>query len=200
MHGRLANGPLPASPLQRLFWPALILALAIMVVFGIIDAPLHTPAAAKEIAPGIATSGIVAYELAGSVTAAQAMIDSWDARARLYAAFGLGLDYLYMPSYALAIALGCLWARRRLAAHRPRLAALGLALAWGLGAAALLDATENFALLKMLLAGAAAAPWPALAAACATVKFLLVVAGLLYALAGAASWAVGRLQGRKEFV
>lgn len=200
MSGRLAPGAPPASPLQRLFWPALLLALAVMVVFGVIDAPLHTPAATKEILPGIAVPGIVAYELAGSVTAAQAMIDSWNARAQLHAAFGLGLDYLYMPSYALAIALGCLWARRRLAAHRPRLAALGLALAWGLAVAALLDAIENFALLKMLLAGVAAAPWPALAAICATIKFLLVIAGLLYALAGAAAWAVGRLQGRKEFV
>ncbi len=183
----------PASPVQRLFWPALILTLAILAVFSVIDAPLRTPAATKGSA-----SGIIAYELAGSVTAAQAMIDSWDARARLYAAFGLGLDYLYMPSYALAIALGCMWARRRLAARWPWLGGVGLALAWGLGAAALLDAIENFALLKMLLAGVASAPWPALAAVCATIKFVLVVAGLLYAVAGAAAWIVSKLLGRGE--
>ena len=88
-----------------------------------------------------------------------------------------------MPSYALAIALGCMRARRRLAASWPWLAGIGLALAWGQGAAALLDATEIFALFKMLLAGVASAPWPALAAVCATIKFVLVLAGLLYALA-----------------
>ncbi len=193
MSDRRAKVDAPASPVQRLFWPALILALAILAVFSVIDAPLQTPAATKGVA-----KGIIAYELAGSAPAAQAMIDSWDARTRLYAAFGLGLDYLYMPSYALAIALGCMWARRRLAARRPWLADIGLALAWGQGAAALLDATENFALLKMLLAGVASAPWPALAAVCATIKFVLVLAGLLYAVAGAVAWLVSRLLGRGE--
>lgn len=193
MSDRRTKGAAPAGPVQWLFWPALILALVILAVFSVIDAPLRTPAATKGIA-----SGIAAYELAGSTLAAQAMIDSWDARARLYAAFGLGLDYLYMPSYALAIALGCMRARRRLAARWPWLAGIGLALAWGQGAAALLDATENFALFKMLLAGVASALWPALAAVCATIKFVLVLAGLLYALAGAVAWLVSKLPGRGE--
>ena len=75
MSDRRTKGAAPAGPVQWLFWPALILALVILAVFSVIDAPLQTPAATKGIA-----SGIVAYELAGSTPAAQAMIDSWDAR------------------------------------------------------------------------------------------------------------------------
>lgn len=168
-----------------LFWPALILALVILGVFSVIDAPLRTPAAPQ---------GIISFELAGSVAASQAMLDSWDARARLYAAFGLGLDYLYMPSYALAIGLAAAWAGRQLGRRWRWLAGLGLALAWGLGLAALLDAVENFALTKMLLAGTAAAPWPGVAATCAAVKFALVILGLVYAFAGGLFWLAARLR------
>lgn len=169
---------------QHLFWPALVLSAALLGVFQMLDQPLRTPAAAN---------GIVSYELAGTAAAAQAIIDSWDARARGLALFGLGLDYLFMPSYALAIGLGCVRARRGLAARWSWLALPGLALAWGQGAAALLDATENYSLARMLLDGAAAAPWPSLAAGCAAVKFVLIAMGLAYALAGAAIWLGGRL-------
>jgi len=168
---------------QWLFWPALILALVIFAAFRLIDAPLQNP---------VTPNGIVSFELAGSVAQAQAMLDSWDARARLYAAFGLGLDYLFMVSYALAIGLGCLRAAGTLGRRWPWLAGLGRFLAWGLGLAALLDAVENVALTTMLLAGTASAPWPALAAGCATAKFVLVALGLLYALAGAVMWLVRR--------
>ena len=92
-----------------LFWPAFALALFVMAVFRVIDVPLQTSAA---------PSGVISYELAGSAPAAQAMIDSWGAQARLYAAFGLGLDYLFMLSYALAIGLGAAWAGRQLGARQ----------------------------------------------------------------------------------
>ena len=68
-----------------------------------VDAPLKTPAAPQ---------GIVSYEFAGTTTAAQRILDSWDAGAKVYAGFSLGLDYLYMPAYALTIGLACAWAAR----------------------------------------------------------------------------------------
>ncbi len=170
---------------QWLFWPALILTLIIFAAFRIVDAPLQNPSA---------PSGIVSFELAGSVAKAQGMIDSWDTEAQHYAAFGLGLDYLFMVSYALAIGLGCLRAADVLGRRWIRLAGLGRLLAWGMGVAALLDAVENFALMKMLLAGAASAPWPALAAGCAAIKFGLVIAGLIYGLAGALTWLGSRFR------
>lgn len=164
---------------QWLFWPAVILALVIFAAFSILDAPLRNAAA---------PNGIVSFELAGSAASAQAMIDSWDTRARLYAAFGLGVDYLFMVSYALAIGLGCARAAGVLGRRWRWAARMGHVLAWGLLPAALLDAIENLALTRMLLAGAATAPWPALAAVCAAIKFALIALGLLYALAGAVAW------------
>ena len=79
----------------------LALTLILMIVLLRIDVPLQTTAAPK---------GIVSYELAGSVTEAQRILDSWNPTARLYAAFSLGLDFLYMPAYAIVIGLACAWA------------------------------------------------------------------------------------------
>lgn len=176
----------PTARTLPLFGVALALALLIFGVFRVIDAPLQTSAAPW---------GIISFELAGTGTRAQAMLDSWDARVRLFAAFGLGLDYLFMVSYAAAIGLAAAWAGRQLGASRRWLVGLGVALGWGVAFAALLDAVENIALTVMLLAGAAAAPWPALAAGCATVKFTLVLLGFLFASAGALSWLLGRRPG-----
>ncbi len=169
-----------------LFGVALVFALLILGVFRVIDVPLQT---------SVAPRGIISFELAGTGARAQAMLDSWDVRARLYAALGLGLDYLFMVSYAAAIGLAAAWAGRQLGARRRWPIGLGVALGWGLAFAALLDAVENIALTVMLLAGAAAAPWPALAAGCATVKFVLVLLGFLYASAGALSWLLSRQAG-----
>lgn len=168
-----------------LFGVALVFSLLIFSVFRVIDVPLQTSAAPR---------GIISFELAGTGARAQAMLDSWDARARLYAALGLGLDYLFMVSYAATIGLAAAWAGRQLGAHRRWPIALGLALGWGLALAALLDAVENFALTVMLLAGTAAAPWPVVSAVCATVKFGLVILGLIFAFAGAVFWLAARLR------
>ena len=71
-----------------------------------VNAPLKTPAAPQ---------GIVSYEFAGTTAAAQGILDSWDAGAKVHAGFSLGLDYLYMPVYALTIGLACAWAAARVA-------------------------------------------------------------------------------------
>ena len=48
MSDRRTRGAAPAGPVQWLFWPALILALVILAVFSVIDAPLQTPAATER--------------------------------------------------------------------------------------------------------------------------------------------------------
>jgi hypothetical protein len=180
----------PAQPggggARWLFWPLLAFTLVLMVVLGVVvDAPLKTSAARM---------GIISYELAGATTGAQAILDAWNPRARAYAGFSLGLDYLYMPSYALTIGLACAWAARKLGMRWQGLGMLGLALAWGQALAALCDAVENVALTRMLLV-AVAEPWPAVARWCATVKFALIIAGLIYSLAACIFWlAVRRAQ------
>ena len=175
----------PASTRKPLFIMLLIWALVLMVVMQVLGRPLQTEAA---------PAGIVSFELAGSPDRAMQILASWDPHynptlgysvvefytAPLYAAFGLGLDYLFMPSYAAAIALGVLLAAGR---HKGWFTSLGAILGWGALAAALLDAVENIALWRELL-GAILSPWPMVAATCARVKFALILLGIAYALAG----------------
>ena len=168
---------------KKLFCVTFAASLIIIIIFGVIGAPLNTPAA---------PSGVVSYELAGSVAQAQAMLDSWDQTARLYAAFGLGFDYLFMLVYSSAIGLGCIMAAGVLRKRGWPLAQMGGPLAWSLWLAAGLDAVENVALTVILLV-AAASPWPELARWCATIKFILIFLGLVYAFLGLAVNLAGRL-------
>lgn len=175
---------LPASARRRSLPVGIVLTLALTAALQIVGRPLQTAAAPQ---------GIVSFELAGTLPAAQAMIASWDSTAQLHAAFSLGLDYLYMPLYAVTLALACVQAAGS-ALRKPRLAwALGLALAWSLGLAALLDAVENAALWQLLL-GSIFAAWPAVAKACAIVKFAFVIAGLLYGGIGGVLYLIRRVR------
>ena len=171
-----------AARRRLLWWALLALTIVLTVVLQAVDAPLKTPAAPQ---------GIVSYELAGTTAAAQGILDSWDAGARVHAGFSLGLDYLYMPVYALTIGLACVWAARVLGSRKRWLGSLGRVLAYGLGLAVLLDAAENYALTTMLFS-AAAEPWPAVARWCATGKFALIIAGLIYGVAGFGVWVMTR--------
>lgn len=156
---------------SRLFPGLLVLTLALFGVFRLLDAPLRTAAA---------PSGIVSFELAATVANVQAILDSWDARARLFAAFGLGLDYLFMPAYGLTFALACLLVARR---HPGPLGRVGATLAWSMLPAVLCDAVENLGLWFSLTRGPAD-PWPLISAGCAYVKFALLGLALVYVLVG----------------
>jgi hypothetical protein len=97
-----------------------------------------------------------------------------------FAAFGLGIDYLFMPLYAFALAFGTLLAANR---HGGWLKSLGAVAGYGAFVAALFDAVENYALFQILL-GKVFSPYPEIAYYCASLKFGLLIFGLLYALAG----------------
>ncbi len=125
---------------------------------------------------------IVQYELAGSPIASQAIIDAWNPIDRIHAGFSLGIDYLFMPTYSTALALACILAAGVLTSKRWK--SIGVVLAWGAWAAAIFDAIENLALLKILFDLTANDPWPQIAAVCATLKFALIILGMIYALIG----------------
>jgi hypothetical protein len=161
----------PQAARKPLFYTFLALTLILFVIFRFLDGPLRTSAA---------PNGIVSYELAGSPAAAGAVLDSWDGRGRLFAAFGLGLDYLFMPAYALALALAVLLAAGR---HPGWFQSLGALAGWSALAAAVFDAFENHALWRVL-AGELSSPFPEMAAICATLKFTLLLTGLTYGLIG----------------
>lgn len=172
---------------EWVIWFFVVAALVWSAIMQIVGRPLQTEAA---------PSGIVSYELAGDLETAGAILASWNETARLHAALSLGLDYLFMPLYATAIALACFRAADWWRSRQPGLAAVGVALGWAQVAAALLDAVENVALIRLLL-GDLAAAWPPLAWWSATIKFALIGAGLLYVLVSSLV-ALGRRRSHKD--
>ena len=185
---------LSTSEQKRAFVALLALTLAVMVGLNALGSPLNT-----EVAP----AGIVSYELAGELSLAQSMVESWGQTGQVYAGLNLGLDYLFLVAYSSSIALGCVLVARSLNksdAARPgspdpgrkwgfgnplrAISGVGVPLAWAQFGAALLDSVENYALIQVLL-GSQQASWPAVARWCAIPKFSIVAAGLVYVGAGA---------------
>jgi hypothetical protein len=153
---------------KRLFFTFLFPTLLLFAVFRVLDQPLQTPAA---------PNGIVSFELVRTPDAAEYMLSSWSREEKFNAAFGLGIDYLFMPLYSFALAFGTLLAAGR---HSGWIKSLGAVAGYGAFVAALFDAVENFALFQVLL-GAYQSSYPAIAATCATIKFGLLIFGLVYA-------------------
>lgn len=175
---------IPPGKRLAVFLPLLALTLLLMAVLNVIGTPLTTDAA---------PNGIVSFELAGSASQARRIIDSWDEAARIRAGFIQGLDYVFLIAYPLTIGFACLWAAGVIGAQGWPLATVGLLLAWGQLLAGLLDAVENAALVTMLF-GTVVIPWPQVAYWCATIKFTLVFAGLIYVALGAVVWITYRIR------
>ncbi len=168
----------PAALRRRVFYIASFSSLVVLSALTALGAPMFTDAAPQ---------GMVSFELARTLDVAQAMLASWSAHTQILIAFSLGLDYLFLLLYPLSIALGCALIAARLERRWAFHASVGFALAWLQPAAGVLDAVENYALVKLLL-GHHQEFWPALAYYAAVPKFVIVGSGLLYAaLAGAAS-------------
>ncbi len=162
---------IPTSSRKKIFLSLLALTLVLIGVFGFLDAPLRNP---------VSPSGIVSFELAGTVEKANTIMESWDSRAQLFAAFGLGFDYLFLVVYGLTISLGVLMAASK---HGGKFEKVGAYVGWGVLLAALFDALENFFLWR-ILSGVASSFCPRMAAFSATIKFFLLVLGLGFALVG----------------
>lgn len=161
------------SPISRrwLFLLFTGLTFAGFIIFLFLDRPAQTQSA---------PSGIVSFELAGSVANAQAMMDSWNDTARINIAFGLGFDFLFMPVYAGALSLGVLLAEDR---RKGSWTVIGKVVGWGAFVAIVFDSIENIALFS-ILQGHITSPYPQLAAWCASIKFLLIICGIVYGLVG----------------
>jgi hypothetical protein len=166
--------PLPKNYQKVLFGVFFGLTIVLILIFGMTGGSLNTDPAPL---------GIISFELAGSVEVAESIISSWDDDARALAAFGLGLDFLFIPVYAGALTLGCALSSRSIEKRSWPLPQLGNPLAWGVCLAGLLDVIENVSLL-MILFGEAAAPWPQIAATCAMIKFSLIFLALVFTLYG----------------
>lgn len=158
--------------------PALLIffLLSAMLLIGMhsLDQSLITKAAPK---------GIISFELAGTIERVNQILDEWGPDGRICAALSLGLDYLFLIVYALFISLACVLIARYLTFKIAFLAICGMVLSWGQFLAGLLDAIENFALVQLVL-GSSRPFWPITARWCATIKFCIVGAGLVYILIG----------------
>jgi len=177
---------------KRAFLGVLVLTLVLIGVMSGFDRPLRTAAAPQ---------GIVSFELAGDGARAGEILASWDEGARVSAGLSLGMDYLFLLAYSLSIGLGCVLLAGLPVNSGTGLAVLAGPLAWAQIIAALLDAVENAALIRILQAagqaagqGADPSSWAALARGCAVPKFVLVLLGLVYLIAvGLRSVARGRV-------
>jgi hypothetical protein len=159
---------------KQAFLGIFVFTLAAMTAMNIIGHPL-----VNETAP----QGIVSFEFAGTLDAAHRMMESWGETGLISAGLSLGFDYLFLVVYAFCIALGCVLMARAMQYRVKIFIPVGAVLAWAQFLAAILDAIENYALIRVLL-GATVDLWPALARACAGPKFLIVSAGLLYIIVG----------------
>ncbi len=157
------------------FWSLFVFTIFIIVVMQVLGSPLNTEAA---------PAGIVSFEFAGDLSVAQEMIESWGQRGQIFAGLNLGFDYVFMAAYALTIGLGCVLVARKLLERFKALSSVGVVLAWAVFLAALLDALENYALIRVLL-GSGNELWPVVAKWCAGSKFIIIALGLLYVVIGA---------------
>lgn len=164
----------PFAQQRGRFWLVLVVTVLLMAVMNWIGAPLVTEAAPL---------GIVSYELAGSADRAGQILESWDETAQQYAAFSLGLDYLFMLVYGLALWLGIALAAASLGARNWPPGSRGRLLVWLAPLAILCDAGENILLLLQLVNDPAdpLAWWAALLAA---VKFGLIFLGMVFGFYG----------------
>jgi hypothetical protein len=167
---------IPAQLRKRALVIALILTVLISIVMGNIGIPLSTPQT-----PG----NILDFEFAQNAREARRVMTAWGPAGLAAAQQQTYVDFVYLLSYGLTLSLATglavwVWARRsRLFGW------LGVALSWGALLAAALDALENVAMLRQWSNGSDNT-LAMLAYVCAAIKFILVIAGLIYALFGAA--------------
>lgn len=129
----------------------------------------------------ISPSGILSFEFAGNLTGAQRMVETWGSSGRIRAGLSLGLDYLFLVVCSCSIAMGCVLVIRSFDPSSRLLIASGATLAWAQVGAALLDAIENCALIRILL-GTQQEMWPVVAKWCAAPKFIVVVVVYIFLL------------------
>lgn len=127
-----------------------------------------------QIRTDAAPDGIVSFELCHFSNNCQSILDSWDAKAQLYAMFSLGFDYLFMLLYPALIAVGLLLLASSKAEPSKRRLTL---LAYCCVIMSLGDAIENYGLIQMLLGNSVETFGP-IAAWFATAKFAVLAISL----------------------
>jgi predicted acylesterase/phospholipase RssA len=135
--------------------------------------------------------GYVGLEWAVVTGNYQEIIERWTAGERHLAVLGLGLDYVLLLLYPLALSFLCSIAAR--GAHGwPSLRRWGPIMATLVLLAAPLDAIENYGLLQLISRQAGHFSWHLLTRICIIGKFALLIAAAVYLLAALWSLCYGR--------
>ena len=127
----------------------------------------------------VAEQGVISFELEQEIDNSLAIISSWDGREKMITAFSLGIDYLFLVAYALFFALSCYFSANKIKERHPALYRVGLVVSAAQILAGLLDAVENYGLLRLLL-GSRNEAFAKLAFYSASFKFGFIFTGILY--------------------
>ncbi len=141
---------------------------------GYFDKPLIT-----ENAP----NGIISFELAKEMDKSLAIISSWDLNAKVNAGLSLGIDFLFLVLYAIFFSTACFLIAQKYSNKNNWIYKTGLLLAKLQFVAALFDAVENIALIKLLL-GSINSLFPSIAYYFASIKFTIIIIGIIYIIIG----------------
>ncbi len=168
---------------ERAILVTLILAnILVMLGMGMVDGHLRTEAT---------PFGIASFEFIGDAASAERALSAWGEKGRAYAAFSLGLDYLFLVLYSLLAAMLAGTMSRKLERRFPRISKLSVWVAWTFLFTGLFDAMENTALVAVVM-GASDDLWPHLGLLFASIKFTLAAVGATYLLVVGCLGFVGR--------
>jgi len=125
------------AALPKTLKTTLVVALVLLIALLLINQPLQT---------GSAPQGIVSFQMAGTADQAHAILRSWRSDGILWAQVSLWLDFLFIPTYVLALVQLTRHFTRDRPGVRERMIARWIRTLFV--AAGLSDATENILLLS----------------------------------------------------
>jgi hypothetical protein len=154
-------------------WSAFFVLLGLFLLVGSKATPAFSDEESKEITAKLDKRPMMALEKAGSPTEAVRVLEvarGVNAQAVEKFRTAIAWDYLFIFIYPAWIAVGCMIVSKFLSGHNLPGATLGLFLIILQPVASLLDAVENYAMLRVL-EGTVRSPWPEIAKWCALPKF-----------------------------
>jgi hypothetical protein len=151
-----------------------LIGVILFLALGYFNKPLVT-----EIAP----NGIVSFELAKDINTSISIISSWDLNAKINAGLSLGIDFLYLVIYSIFFATSCYLISQKYINKNNWMFKTGLLLTKLQFVAALFDAIENIALIKLLI-GSNNGIYSSIAFYFASIKFLIIALGIVYIIIG----------------
>lgn len=166
-----------------IFFLSLVATAISVIVMSSFDKNLKT----KE-----APHGMVSFELARELPQSTAILSSWNAASKIAAGLSLGFDYFFMMAYTLFLSVSLIGVTDHL--REQSLFRFRNVVLLFLVGAALMDAIENVALIR-LLTGHMTQAMTSLAYYCASTKFILLVLGITYLCWALAVWLILRRNG-----